>query len=112
MSLFVFEQLACLKFNYIDLGVNSHHMWLEGGSRSQGGEDQIAAGAGGARGGEGAGRGEVWGQAPSKSVLSWVALLPRFLILFEDKDVDTCQCGCNAEKKYVEHGICTDTDTD
>ena len=74
-------------------------MWLEGGSRSQGGEDQLAAGAR-ARGGGGAWQAEIRGQAPSKSVLSWDALITRFLIiLFENKDVDTRQCGGNAEKK-------------
>ena len=76
-------------------------MRLEGGSRAQGGEDQLAAGAGGPQGGGGGGgQDEIRGQAPSKSVLSWVPLFHRFLvILFEDKDIDMCRCGCNAEKK-------------
>ena len=70
-------------------------MWLEGGSRSQGGEDQLAAGARGGGGGA-----QIRGQAPSKTVLSWDALITRFLIiLFENKDVDTRRCGGNAEKK-------------
>ena len=81
-------------------------MWLEGGSMSQGGEDQLAAGArGGGRGG-GAGQAEIWRQAPSKSLLRWVVLTTRFLIiLFENKDINMRQCGCNAEKKYAEHSF-------
>ena len=82
-------------------------MWLEGGCGAQGGEDQLAAGArGGGGGGGGAGQAEIRGKASSKSLLRWVALITRFLIiLFENKDVNMRQCGCNAEKKYVEHGF-------
>ena len=44
------------------LGVNPHHVWLEGGSWSQGGEDQLVAGAGGGGGGGGGGgQGEIRG---------------------------------------------------